>query len=540
MTAQERIEPAASIGLDDWQRLEATAPLPADLREHVFLDAAGTLHVSDLKASGAAFRGWLRRVAMLGITLTPSTCTAAEMRSLRETARGHDSAAGIDSDMQKRVMQMLAKAAADKASDVHLTLMPDRGELEYRINGDLERQVPPYEHDEADRMMATTMNSMISGEGAGSNKPLEIQDARISNSKFLPPNVSSARIIAGPISGGRSMVFRLLYKDTDSFTGSFEERFSKMGYSAQQVADLREIAERPAGILVLAGVTNSGKSTTLKHYFETLKIERPQENMLSVEDPVEYHLEGIKQQSVNRHGYESANAAFNAHVRFALRADPDRAMIGELRDRETFNLAITFTRTGHPIGTTLHASRWYAILERAADEIRSPEMADPLNYLAQSDLFSGLAYQRLTKGVCPHCGLDAQAHKDRLPPSVLAALVDLLGRDDLTGVRLINPTGCDAPNCRGGVAGRTVLAEVVPTNPVLMQVIRDSGVAAGTRYWREQMGGKSIYDHAREKLLDGAIDPVSATDALGPLNSELINERRWQAFVDQGNAKAGS
>lgn len=507
--------------------LFTVAPLPPSLVGNVLLDEEqGVCFVSNLTAQRAEWLSWKRKASMLGFTLRVTTLTVDEYKDRQGSGSTARNTAG-DSEMQARVVSLITKAASLNSSDVHLYTTPDAGQVEFRVNGDLEPQAPQ-ERPIAASMMNAVMASMVD-QGVSGNKANEMQYARLA-AHFVPSGVASVRVSAAPIVGGRWMNFRILSDHQDDITGTLVERLMALGFSAKQAEIMQSISERIQGILVILGTTGHGKSTTLKHYFEAIG-EKGGENLVSIEDPVEYPIKNVKQQSVNHDGYASANDAFNAHVRFNLRGDPDRAMIGELRDKETFQLAIRFTRTGHPVATTLHTTRWYGAIDRLADELRSSEISDPHSYLLKSEIFSGFCYQRLTKQVCPCCGLDANEHRSRIPAAIQKGLTALIGSDDFTGIKLINPNGCDAPLCRAGVDGRTILAEVVETTPLLLQVLLEEGVAAGVDYWKNSLGGETIYDHARQKLIAGLIDPVATSVSLGPLDGEIREKAARDRFA---------
>lgn len=508
-----------------------SVPLPPSLVGSViFNSGVNTCFISDLTKSRPEWVLWKRKAHSFGFAFDVHVESVEAFKERSGAAQGARNATG-DSEMQARVVALLAKAAALPTSDVHVFTTPDAGNVQFRIHGELENQTP-LDVTITRSMMNAVMNSMVD-QGATGNQGNEMQYARLA-ARFTPPGVAGLRISAAPIVDGRWMNFRLLRDNDDGISGTLAERLTALGFSAQQIEGLSEAVSRTQGMTVIVGTTGHGKSTTLKHVFEAIAHERPGENLVSIEDPVEYRISNVKQQSVNHEGFANADDAFNAHVRFNLRADPDRALIGELRDKETFKLATRFVRTGHPVATTLHTTRWYGVIDRLADELRSPEISDPYAYLLKPEIFSCFVYQRLTKLVCPACGLDAEEHRHLIPDAVQQSLVSLLETNRFSGLRLINPQGCDAEGCRHGVAGRTALAEVVPTTPMLLEVFREHGRAAAVDYWRAELNGQSIFDHAKEKLLAGLVDPLAVTADLGHLDSE-IQENAARKRYEEGH-----
>lgn len=492
-------------------------PLPQELLDHVVLLPPSTVMVSDLVAGTVGWLAWLDEIEVLGITLTIEVAEAARIERLKGQMAS-SSLLTPDSEVQGWVVEMLRAAASAEATDVHLTTQGLHGEVEWRIHGDIRRQ-PPMSREKADLMVRTVMNSMAV-DGMTGYSEHDMQDASITRPEYLPAGIAGIRIARAPVQGGQKMAFRLLPAHSDTISGSMEERLTTLGFEKSQVEHFESIMRRPRGILLIAGVTNSGKTTTIKHLLESYTAEHPEQNIVSVEDPVEQPIAGVKQQSVNKSRYQSLDDAFNANISFMLRNDPDRAFIGELRDAETIKMAIKATRTGHPIISTIHAGRWYSVIERLADEYRGHVTHKTEEYLSRVELFSGFAYQVLTKRLCDNCSLPANDHLDTLKPSVRKGLLRLVGESRMAEVRVQNPRGCSACNYLG-TTNRTAIAEVVPTNSELMKKIRYGGVEEGMRYWKEHMEGMSVYDHARIKLLRGEIDPSATATVLGDLDDEI-------------------
>lgn len=519
-----------SLGLSIGQLadIRQTPDVPEGLRNFVDIDSRRhTVFVSDLKEKDADFWFWVDRLFAHKIPYKVTVIPAQEMderqlqRALGQDRDGRD----VDSAVQQQAVDLLRLAADSEASDIHISIGKKHAELEFRLNGDMKRQ-RPMELEESKNLLATIMNSMV-GDGSSMYKPGERQDARISSERFLPAGLGSVRIASGPLADeGRYMVLRLLYKDTNKVRGTLEERLVKLGYDEEHQRSIRLAWEKPSGINIIAGPTGSGKSTTLKHVLEAKKEESPEENFLSVEDPPEYNIAGVRQIPVNNaKGSSARGEAFSDVIRFALRADPDKILVGEIRDRESLRLAMQAAMSGHGVAASLHANSAFGILQRAFDLLRSPETPDPAALIADETILTGLIFQRLVKTTCTSCSIPFRGNEESLHPERLRRFSDVLSEQELDHVRLINPDGC--PDCdHQGVSGRAVVAEVVVTDAEMMEIVRREGITAAKRYWLEVQQGKSIYQHALAKVRAGILDPSQAERAVGPINTEYLDAKR--------------
>jgi len=502
--------------------------VPESLRAYVDIDTRKHIvYVSDLKEGDADFKFWVDKLYLHKIPYEVEPIPAQEMeeRQLQKSLGLGAGDSDVDSAVQQQAVDLLRLASESDASDIHISIGSKHAELEFRINGDITRQ-RPMELEESKDLLATIMNSMV-GDGSSMYKPAERQDARISNERFLPAGLGSVRIASGPLADeGRYMVLRLLYKDTNKVRGSLEERLRKLGYDEEHQRNIRLAWDKPSGINIIAGPTGSGKSTTLKHVLEAKKEETPEENFLSVEDPPEYNIAGVRQIPVNNaKGSSARGEAFSDVIRFALRADPDKILVGEIRDRESLRLAMQAAMSGHGVAASLHANSAFGIMQRAFDLLRSPETPDPASLIADETILTGLIFQRLVKTTCQTCSVSFLGNEDKLHPDRLARFMDVLDEADLKKIKLINPNGC--PDCEHqGVSGRAVVAEVVVTDAEMMEIVRHEGITAAKRYWLEVQNGKSIFQHALSKVKAGILDPTQAERAVGPINTEFLDAKR--------------
>ena len=367
----------------------------------------------------------------------------------------------------KLVNEIFLEALNERASDIHIEPYERGLAIRYRIDGVLqEAAVPP----QIMRFQSAIISRIKIMSGLNIAEKRLPQDGRIkiqSGGKQVDVRVS---II--PMLFGEGVVMRLLDKSTVQFT------LPELGLAEDTFETFERCIERPHGILLVTGPTGSGKTTTL--YAALQAIVGPGIKLLTVEDPVEYHLDGVNQIQVN----PKINYSFALGLRAILRHDPDVVMIGEIRDAETAEAAIQASLTGHLVFSTLHTNDACSAATRLLDMGIEP-------FLVSSTLEAALA-QRLVRNICPSCKTSYQPDRERLP-------VDL--KLD-AGAVLYRGEGCR--KCRGtGYRGRTGLFELMCVNDDIRDGIMHRASASAITALARESGMRFLREDGWDKVRDG-------------------------------------
>lgn len=409
--------------------------------------------------------------------------------------------------MQVTAKDLLNKACRSRASDIHLRVRKNCTEIYFRVHNDLV-PVGGQTREYGERLLATLYGAMTSVSDS-SYKPTERQDAAIADRDKLPPALYGVRIATVPTSEGTVMVLRLLYNDAGD---NIDLR--PLGFSEAHALALQKLKEQPVGMNIISGPTGSGKSTTLQRVLTGEIIEAEGKlHVLTIEDPVEYPIEGAVQTAVTNAGSEEERSRmFAAAISNAMRLDPDTIMIGEVRDRATAQNALRASMTGHQVWTTVHANSALAIVDRMLD------LGLPASLVADHNVVTGLISQRLVKKLCSHCKQPLAEHPEALPPAMLARVRQAVS-PTLDGVCI---TGDGCSECKGhGTVGRTVVAEIIIPDDRFFRLVRMGEKTEALNYWINELGGKTMLEHAIDKVARGEIDPSMAEKVVG----HLIYER---------------
>ncbi|MEM6689406.1 MAG: ATPase, T2SS/T4P/T4SS family [Planctomycetota bacterium] len=349
------------------------------------------------------------------------------------------------------VNHLLLDAVRSGASDVHIQPYEDRVVVLQRIDGVL---FDSFEIPKAVQEEVLTRVKVL-GKMNIAEKRLP-QDGRATVT--LGERVVDLRIASLPTSHNERIVIRLLDKSARLYT------LGELGMPEFYLSQFRQLIRRDHGMILVTGPTGSGKSTTL--YGALQEINTHDLNVLTLEDPIEYQLEGVSQTQIN----EKKGMTFASGMRSILRQDPDIIMVGEIRDGETSTMAIQASLTGHLMFSTLHTNDAATAVTRLLDLGTEP-------FLVASSLVASLA-QRLVRKLCDHCSRPTKS-KERLPPPS-PHMVKAMGLeiDQLAGVR--EPVGCE--HCRGtGYHGRVGLFELLVIDEQIRDLITNRANASEIR-----------------------------------------------------------
>jgi len=364
------------------------------------------------------------------------------------------------------VEDMIRKAVELKATDVHIEIEEEGVKLRYRINGLLyEFPPPPLELYPAIVSHIKVLSS------------LDIAEKRIPQDGYFKIKLSEAdvdlRVSTFPTIFGEMVAMRVLNKK------NIVSGLEQLGFYPQALHSWRTLLEEPYGLLLVTGPTGSGKTTTL--YSSLNELDSLHKKIITVEDPVEYHIPNVNQTQIN----PKAGLTFSTALRSILRQDPDIVMIGEIRDSETAEIALRAAQTGQLVFSTLHTNTAPAAAIRLIDMGIEP-------YLISSSLI-GVLNQRLVRSICNNC-------KERYKPLKEELIQIGISPDDVEF--LYRGKGCHL--CNGtGFGGRTGLFELMVMNEEIRREIMINPEVSRINELARKAGMKTLREDGVQKVLDG-------------------------------------
>lgn len=373
-----------------------------------------------------------------------------------------------DAPVIKLVNSLLFRAVKEKASDIHIEPFEKDMAVRFRIDGILFDIFKPPKK---------LQNAIISRLKVMAN--LNIAEKRLPQDGRIPLKVGGKdidiRMSTVPAAFGERVVMRL--QDRSNVILELEQ----LGFAQEMLKKLDDLIGRSYGILLVTGPTGSGKSTTL--YAALSKLNSPDVNILTVEDPVEQRIHGIGQVQVN----SKIGLTFAAGLKSFLRQDPDIIMVGEIRDLETAELAINASLTGHLVLSTIHANDSAGAFPRLIDLGAEPFL------IATSIL--GIVAQRLLRVLCPHC-------KQKYTPSDFEMNSLGITSEMVKNANVCKPIGCDKCNQKGYI-GRTNIAELLVIEDDIRSLVMQRKDGNSIRKLAVSKGMKTFRDHGIQKVLSG-------------------------------------
>jgi general secretion pathway protein E/type IV pilus assembly protein PilB len=419
----------------------------------------------------------------------------------RESEEEVDLADGAaDASIVKFVNQVLAEAIERRATDVHFEPFEDALRVRYRIDGMLQEanistEVRQFQHAIVSRLKILSR--------------LDIAEKRLPQDGRIKLKVAGreidVRVSVIPMLHGEAVVLRLLNK------GAMLLGLENLGMSAKDKSLFEKVLNLPHGIVLVTGPTGSGKTTTL--YAALSQINSIDQKIITIEDPIEYQLRGINQIQVSN----KAGLTFARGLRSILRHDPDVILVGEIRDRETAEIAVQASLTGHLVFSTLHTNDAPGAITRLVDMGVEP-------FLVASSLEMVLA-QRLVRLICPQCKesfvpMDSQAMQEEF--GVEAPKILYRGR------------GCR--NCQGtGYFGRTGIFELMITNTAIRTLMLEHASVSEIRHMATKQGMNSLREDGWRLIREGK---TTFEEVLRVTKDERLSDNSHEMTADKGKGTA--
>lgn len=435
---------------------------------------------------------------------------------------------GSKGDTKEEFDRLLSYALANNVSDIHIKALKSGCIIQLKIDGELENyKTLSYEF--AKTMISALYNSDSKEIEGASFSTKESQQSVIQ--KQIDGIDIQLRYQSSPIFGGEDgfkVVMRILnlgrMEESDDRTKYL--KLDQLGYAPSHIENIEGGVAKPVGATIIAGVTGSGKSTTLKHLLMFMNHQTDFKKVFyTLEDPPEFLIPGVTQIGVSRNKKGTGFVPYEKELAVMMRFDPDVIMIGEIRDEVTAKGLTKATESGHKVLSTTHASSALEIIKRLYGfKVGSNDMASP-------SFLSCLIYQKLMPVLCDHCKIklvhkleDANVSNELIKLKERLEEVCDLNKDQ---IYIRNEEGC--PHCNHkGAKGRTVCAETINPDLTLLVFFRDNKMIEAKEYWRslsdkdrdsDNFVGKTVLEHAIYKMRQGKISPLDIEIELGPINA---------------------
>jgi type IV pilus assembly protein PilB len=462
----------------DGQSLVIVVSDPTDLP---MLDELGVLLATPLKVTvgtPSAIQSILKKSENSTRVLEEAT-ESFQLQILREDD-GADDSLTVDrlsadsSPVIRLVDTTLYSAIQRRASDIHIETQEDAVHVKYRIDGVLQPAMRPI-----DKRFHSTIISRVKVMAE-----LDIAEKRVpQDGRFklrMPGKTIDFRVSIMPSVHGEDAVIRIL--DKESISEQFHElRLDILGFPEDELRRFRKYIAEPYGMVLVTGPTGSGKTTTL--YAALSEIKSIEDKIITIEDPVEYQLRGITQIPIN----EKKGLTFARGLRSILRHDPDKIMVGEIRDAETAQIAINSALTGHLVFTTVHANNVLDVLGRFLNMgVEAYQFVSALNCVLA---------QRLVRNICVHCKRQAVVTRAQLVESALDPALEHSGL-------FFEGAGC--MECGGtGYRGRTAICELLDLTDSIRELILSKRPTSEIKKAARDEGMRFLRESAVEQVLKG-------------------------------------
>jgi type IV pilus assembly protein PilB len=464
----EAVNGSLTIALSDPRNLNMLDELGALLEKKIRVRVATLSQIADLLKKSEQSQRVLEEVTE-GFTLdvVGSEENPDETLSIEKISGNQDDIAPVIRLVDTTIFNALER----RASDIHIETGDQEVVIKFRIDGVLQFAMPP---------IAKDWNSAIISRIKVMSE-LDIAERRVpQDGRFrvrYKGRLIDFRVSIMPTIHGEDAVLRVLDKE------SMSEKFTKLtldvvGFSEHDMVRFRKYIREPYGMVLVTGPTGSGKTTTL--YAGLSEIRNDEDKIITIEDPVEYQLKGTTQIPVN----EKKGLTFARGLRSILRHDPDKILVGEIRDQETAQIAINAALTGHLVFTTVHANNVLDVLGRFLNM-----GVEPYNFVSALNC---ILAQRLVRNVCPHC-----ARKVRYPDELLVE--SGLEPDEWRNFEFTEGAGCF--ECGGtGYRGRTAIHELLDLTEPIREMILERRPASQIKVQAAKDGMRFLREAALEKV----------------------------------------
>jgi len=391
---------------------------------------------------------------------------------------------------------ILAGAMANRASDIHFEPTEHFVKLRLRIDGLLHDVFNEFKHDIFSHLLSRI--KLLSGLKINiHDKP---QDGRFTI-KF-PEKEVEVRVVIAPSEFGEVVVMRLLDPETIGLS------LNELGLREDDLKIIEVELKRPNGLILNTGPTGSGKTTTLYAFLKHKKT--PEIKIITIEDPIEYHLEGIEQTQVD----EEAGYTFANGLRSLMRQDPDVILVGEMRDKETAEIGIQSALTGHLVFSTLHTNNAAGAIPRLLDlELKASSIGPALNLVIA---------QRLVRRLCQECKKPKEISNElkQKIENLLAKVPNRVNKDKFKNIQIFEPVGC--PKCNGfGYKGRIAIYELLLVGPEMEDLITSQAGEPKIQKFALEQGMITMQQDGILKVISGITTFEEVEGITGPIEELL-------------------
>ncbi len=490
------------IGLEDNQ-LTVASPDPFKLRAFDEIRALSGYKVRPVMACESEIKAIINNYFGIGAdTVDRMRQDAGEVQVIEDSAGENGDLAELaeDATLIRLVNQILKEALSLRASDVHIEPYERKLVIRYRIDGVLQEAPIPARFKQFQSAIISRIKIMADLNIAEKRLP---QDGRIR--LLVSGRQIDVRVSIVPTLYGEGVVLRIL--DQATMFLSLEE----IGMEKDTLVEFTDIISEPHGIFLVTGPTGCGKTTTL--YAALEKVRSPEKKVITIEDPVEYQLDGVNQIQVR----PAINLTFANGLRNIIRHDPDVIMVGEIRDKESADIAVHAALTGHLVFSTLHTNDTAGAITRLLDMGVEP-------YLVASSV-EGVMAQRLVRLICPHC-------REEDPHADLGLLAKMLGHGNAKAFR-----GRGCPRCRNvGYLGRQGIFELLRVDEAVKEMILQRTSTGHIKGYAVERGMRTLRQEGWLKVARG----ITSMDEVYRLTKDdRLSDGFYADFNSQKRAAAG-